>query len=423
VPTREDSNSDPKKDAPPSIPVPPPVVPQDSKDAVPPPIEVRNPGLKTDKEGNVTIVPPVAPPLEKDSPKPKTETPTFPPPKVNDVKAPEPPPVTPTAPEPPTMPTGPVMPPPLPPTPPEKDAPKPNPETRTLPPLNPVKPAVDDAKPLPTQEPLVPPLKDKEPTKPIPGVKPPVPAQDWKPSVDVPKVASPMQPIVDEVAKLKNCPWSLQIEVIDGQTIVTATVNKKHEFKIVCQSLDLQTGKGTLKASGKVQITGDMMSASCDSLAIPLMEDRLLLEGAAQVSIQKNSTVSTERPARFELKGDRFDLRVSDLNPDRAVQASPIVLPPPNTIQLVSNPAIKFSDASRTQTPYGTLRRFEAKVYPGNEPAMWKLEDRDGNVIARVLARQGGSLRSFEGQRVSLIGVTERIDGETYLRATHVALP
>ena len=71
--------------------------------------------------------------------------------------------------------------------------------------------------------------------------------------------------------------------------VVTATVNQKNEFKIVCQSLDLQTGKGALKATGKVQITGDMMTGSCDVLGISLSEDRLLLEGNALVSIQKLS--------------------------------------------------------------------------------------------------------------------------------------
>ena len=48
----------------------------------------------------------------------------------------------------------------------------------------------------------------------------------------------------DDLAKVKDCPWTMHVEMINGQTVVIATVNKKHEFKIVCQSLDLQTGKG-----------------------------------------------------------------------------------------------------------------------------------------------------------------------------------
>jgi len=42
----------------------------------------------------------------------------------------------------------------------------------------------------------------------------------------------------------RGCAWSLHVEMVDGRSVVTATVNRKHEFKIVCQSIDLQTVAG-----------------------------------------------------------------------------------------------------------------------------------------------------------------------------------
>src|SRR5262249_3271031 len=243
-------------------------------------------------------------------------------------------------------------------------------EPKPLPPMN-VSPVQGIAPPVIDVKPPVAPDAPKpvqaEP-KPVIDNLPP----EFKPNVNAPRVGTaPMPAIAEQVAKLKNCPWSLQIDMVDGQTVVVATVSRKYEFKIVCQSLDLQTGKGTLKASGKVQITGDMMTASCDQLSIPLMEDRLQLEGGAQVSIQKISTVSTERAGRFELKSDRLELRVADVSSEKAVQTSSAIVPALDAIQLVGNPPIAANENGKKWTSYGTLRRVEAKIHPGNEPAVW----------------------------------------------------
>src|SRR5262249_31706312 len=123
---------------------------------------------------------------------------------------------------------------------------KPN-EPKPLPPMNVspaqgIAPPVNDAKPAVIQ-PFEAPKPVQEPSKPGDLSCPPLAP---KPKTDGPASGqiAPMPAIAEQVSKLKNCPWSLQIDMVDGQTVVVATVSKKYEFKIVCQSLDLQTGKG-----------------------------------------------------------------------------------------------------------------------------------------------------------------------------------
>jgi hypothetical protein len=226
------------------------------------------------------------------------------------------------------------------------------------------------------------------------------------------------QPIAQEVAKIKDCPWSLQVEMVDGQTIVIATVNKKHEFKIVCKSLDLQTGKGTLRATGKVTITGDTFNGTCESLAIPLMEDRLVLEGGAAVTIQKGSAnVSETKSAAFELKGETLTLRISELHAERFLQTSLHKAIDVNVRQVVGTAPV----SDKQWTPYGTLRRVNTRLQ--TESGVWQLEDRTGKVLATLVARTGGSLSQHEGQTISVYGTAEQIDGQRCLRVTHIALP
>jgi hypothetical protein len=210
----------------------------------------------------------------------------------------------------------------------------------------------------------------------------------------------------------------LQVDVVDGRTIVIATVNKKHEFKIVCQSLDLQTGKGTLRASGKVQISGDTMSGSCEHLAISLVEDRLSLEGGASVSIQKVSTnVSDAQPAAFELKGDKLDLRISELQSSNIQQTGShkAINIDVNVKQAVAtSPPIN----DKRWTAYGKLVRNETKL-----GADWRLVKSNGEVIAHLMAREGGALDRFAGQTISVYGTPEVLHGTSVLRVTHIALP
>jgi hypothetical protein len=383
----------------PTFPVPPPAAPQgNAKDSIPPPSV-----SKPDHE-----VPNPAP-----SPLPSvgTTSQAVPPPIVSQ----------------PPLPSVPVKPATL------------EPERTNLPPPAKPEPRASELKdvtvPLPAKAPDKPPIVEPEP---IPQqVEFPLPNEAPRPSQTGPKgppnlQLSPMQPIVDEVAKLKNCPWTLQVDMVDGQTVVTATVNKKHEFRIHCQSLDLQTGKGTLKASGKVRISSAALSGACDHLEIPLLEDRLVLEGGAEVRIPNDAAnISNVTPAAFELKSQTLNLRVSELPSGKIAHAGWNVPPAslPSSIVVDGNypatnmpesPASSFSIGEAPfrgpWTGYGILRRTK-DVYNGRP--VWCLEGRDGRRFGRFVAREGGTLDAFEGQTLSVYLQSDKV--MSY--ATHIALP
>jgi hypothetical protein len=279
-------------------------------------------------------------------------------------------------------------------------------------------PDIKSLDPIPNQPPANAPIKPLVVDGP-PSQQPFPPIGRAEPQTAPPTVQISPNKIADDIAKVKDCPWSMNIEMVNGQTVVTATVNKRHEFKIVCQTLDLQTGKGTLKASGKVQITGDMMTGSCEHLAIPLHEDCLILDGAAEVRIEKMSaTVSDTKPAMFEMKGAALHLRISDFAP-KVLQTSmrkDAVEALPGNRATMNTPA-----ESKQWTQYGTLKRTYRKREDG--PALWNLTDRAGKVLAVLIARDGGSLSQWEGQSISVFGAREDVHGESVLRVTHVALP
>ena len=401
---------------------------KDAVDKLPPPLPLPRPVTSPTVDAKDQIPPP-------SPPKPDVGVPT--PPKVNDPKTALPPlPGSESTPQ--------VAPPliinqaPMPPAVPDKPQtvepkegeplphpPPPNPIRRIgsdeLPPLS--KPKTDSPSPFPPPPDPVPPPVNKLEESRLSPMGPKEPAA---------RPLSPMQPIVDQVAKLKNCPWSLQVDMVDGRTVVTAMVNKKHEVKIVCESLDLQTGKGTLKASGKVQISSDALNGACEHLAIPLMEDRLVLEGGAEVRIQKDAAnISNVKPAAFELKSQTLNLRVSELPSGKIAHAGWNVPPAslPSSIVVDGNypatnmpesPASSFSIGEAPfrgpWTGYGILRRTN-DVYKGRP--VWCLEGRDGRRFHRFVAREGGKLDAFEGQTMSVYLQSDKV--MSY--ATHLALP
>jgi hypothetical protein len=194
----------------------------------------------------------------------------------------------------------------------------------------------------------------------------------------------------------------------------------------------MQTGKGTLKASGKVQISSDTMNGVCEHLEIPLMEDRLVLEGGAEVHISNDAAnISNRMPAAFELKSQTLNLRISELQSGKIAQAGWNVPPAslPKSIAVDGNYPATNTPGSRASrfyigeapltapwTGYGILRRTK-DVY--NRQPVWCLEGRDGRRFERFVAREGGNLDAFEGQTMSVYLQSDKV--MSY--ATHIALP
>lgn len=282
----------------------------------------------------------------------------------------------------------------------------PAPQKADFPPLSPVQQekAKDAPLPPPPGDNVIPP-----PTKkPAPDFVPPPAVQDLK---YIEPKEGPKAPPVPQV-KLPSSPWSLHVEIVDGQSIVTATVNKKHAFRIVCENVNLQTGKGTLQAAGKVQISGDMMNGHCDELSIPLHDDRLVLSGGAEVRIQKVSTRVSDSSSTFELKGPTLDLRISDL---QSGKLTPVGWQRTDDSPRLVQASMKTAD--KQWTPMGVLHRRESKL----GPQYW-LETRGGSNID-VAPREGGSLDEYVGRSISVFGMMEQIQGSMKMRVTHIALP
>jgi hypothetical protein len=249
------------------------------------------------------------------------------------------------------------------------------------------------------------------PIAPPPGV--PAVAAPRKDSDVKPASGSSVAAVVPAVPLPKNSPWSLRIDVVNDETVVVATINKKHVFKIVCKQVDLQTAQNIFKATGKVRFSGESIDGSCDNLSIALFEDRLTLDGA-EVRISKSwSSDSEMKRGGFELKGQSLTLRVSDLQSPRLTNAAGKLIEG----SAGDAPTVLTSTTSEAKqwSPYGKLRRTD-QVY--RDMPVWRLEDNEGQTILRFVAR--GSLSSYEGQTLSVLGVA--LD-EQMMRVTHIAVP
>jgi hypothetical protein len=173
-----------------------------------------------------------------------------------------------------------------------------------------------------------------------------------------------------------------------------------------------------MKAKGKVQISGDALNGSCEQLTLPLLDDRLVLEGAAEVRIQKISgNVGDTRPAAFELKGDKLDLRISELRTSAYIETSWRKVSDDSSEVRTVPASLRPGDAGKTWTTYGTLRKSK-------EANVWSLVSNEGQVIAHVMARDGGSLEQYVGRTIAVYGAREgERAGSPLVRVSHIAVP
>lgn len=252
---------------------------------------------------------------------------------------------------------------------------------------------------------------------------------------------------LEDRSGMAESPWVMNLETVEGRTVLHATVHRKARFKVVCERLDLQTPRGTLLAVGMVQISGEGFQASCDRLSIPLNDDRLVLEGKAEVTARtqpmleagnKEQPPKTE-PRRLEgqnevpmqflhLKGDHLDLHCSD---------SRVIMPTPtepgserssssSSPSSRSTPIVKTGFATTGQekwSAWGVLLALPAGSGEKNGPRDYVIQTRDGQILAFVRAPASLSLNEYIGKRVSVFGVPMHESGRPAptFSASHVA--
>jgi hypothetical protein len=119
--------------------------------------------------------------------------------------------------------------------------------------------------------------------------------------------------------KLDNSPWSFQMEITQGRTLLRARLHKSAEFKVLCDRVEMKAPDGSMQAVGKVTLSGPGVTATCQRLTLPLTGAQMLLEGQAEVKIyeapqatERETTPVDSRPA-WALRGEYLSLRPSGL--------------------------------------------------------------------------------------------------------------
>jgi hypothetical protein len=141
-------------------------------------------------------------------------------------------------------------------------------------------------------------------------------------------IGKPVQP--------ENSPWTLHMEIAGGQKVLVARLNKRTEFRILCDHVEMKTTEGAVVAVGHVTVFGSGLKGTCNRLILRLSGDSFVLDGKAEVSIQQGGNVELNGQTA-ELKGEQLSLRLQQQQPApmTPVSSNP---PPPTNPPAVTNP-------------------------------------------------------------------------------------
>jgi hypothetical protein len=131
----------------------------------------------------------------------------------------------------------------------------------------------------------------------------------------------------EKLPPLGPCPWTLRLEIVKGKTRLTAAIGKKVQFRVICDKLNLQAPRGTIEALGEVKISSAGLEGTCDRLAIAWQEDRVVLDGKAQLKCQREGQ-------DIELKAAQLSLRLSATDGVTS-EKSPSVLEKSKTYEVI----------------------------------------------------------------------------------------
>jgi hypothetical protein len=118
-----------------------------------------------------------------------------------------------------------------------------------------------------------------------------------------PPLPSPAQVPVSPAAPI--CPWSLQMEIVDGRTQLTAQNGKDVKFTVSCEKLEVLTPSGSIHASGTVKLATPSIEGACDKLTISWQNDVVVLD-----KVQLKCKLEGQEA---ELHADQMRLRLSNV--------------------------------------------------------------------------------------------------------------
>jgi hypothetical protein len=148
----------------------------------------------------------------------------------------------------------------------------------------------------------VPPKVDFTPTPPAPWQQPgasgyPMPPPGFGPpsQAEIPKVQLGTK--TNGPAKVIECPWDLNIKIVEGRSHLTAGDGKAVKMIIICDQLDMKAPSGAIRATGQVVVQSDGFGGSCDALTIS-WEERAVQMVNAKVSCNTDGrAISFQGPA------------------------------------------------------------------------------------------------------------------------------
>jgi hypothetical protein len=114
-----------------------------------------------------------------------------------------------------------------------------------------------------------------------------------------PKPAAAAQP---QVIKDVQCPWVLRVEIVKGRTLMTASTGKEVQFRVSCDRLDLAAPNGRITAAGNVHVSSEGLEGSCEQLTIAWAEDRVTLEGQAELRTKRDGQDMDMKAAKLSLR-------------------------------------------------------------------------------------------------------------------------
>ncbi len=293
-------------------------------------------------------------------------------------------------------------------------------------------PAPKNDEPPPTSTP--PPMLTP-PAPPAPNLNPLPPIvnepKGTPPNVGIAEKPPQAPPSFNQVVKSKGSPWTLLVAMTEDGTIVTATINNKYAFQIKCQNAELLSAKGTFEASGKVTFQSEGFEGQCDRFSITLADDRVVLEGSAEVRVQSkgtrryNSSGSEEASPQVEMKGQRLDLRVGELMPKVTQNGGGVGAATfPAEIRLASFSRVRLAASilpDRIWSDMGTLRATDLQ-HQGRP--VWSLVNAEGRAMIHLTTAAGKSLQTYEGRTIALGGTAiENAPMGTLMLATDIMIP
>jgi hypothetical protein len=168
--------------------------------------------------------------------------------------------------------------------------------------------APESVKPVePPVPPTAPPVKPEAiaPPPPGPAAPPAVPPVDGL--LVTPKTKDPATPPLPAVTPSRPpaaaCPWTFQMKVVDGRTVLTARTGDEVQFKVICDRLEMQAPHGSILAVGAIMLSSSGLDGSSERLTINLQEDRVTLDGGARLQINREHQ-------ELALQADHLSLRI-----------------------------------------------------------------------------------------------------------------